>query len=160
MFLGSDLFLMFHLNKIYMKTNKLILLTASALIIVACSSRKKTSTTTTSTPTSTTTPTSTVSSGPVMVLKPNDGINVPGDQELAAIQIQHKDATLAQLKEGYELYSKTACVGCHEAKNIYKRPLEQWKDIVDDMAMKAQITESQKDAVYKYVLAIKATQPK
>ena len=95
-----------------------------------------------------------------MIFKANDGIYDPGEQELAAIQIQHKDASLAQLKEGYQLYSKTACVGCHEAKNIYKRPLERWKDIVDDMAMKAQITETQKDAVYKYVLAIKATQPK
>lgn len=146
-----------------MKTTKLIVLTVSTLIIFACSSRKKTSTTTaTSTPTTTakTAPTSTVSSGPIMIFKANDGIYDPGEQELAAIQIQHKDASLAQLKEGYQLYSKTACVGCHEAKNIYKRPLERWKDIVDDMAMKAQITETQKDAVYKYVLAIKATQPK
>lgn len=145
-----------------MKTTKLIVLTVSTLIIFACSSRKKTSTTATSTPTTTATtaPTSTVSSGPIMIFKANDGIYDPGEQELAAIQIQHKDASLAQLKEGYQLYSKTACVGCHEAKNIYKRPLERWKDIVDDMAMKAQITETQKDAVYKYVLAIKATQPK
>ena len=85
---------------------------------------------------------------------------LPGDQELAAVQVQHKDATASQLKEGYELYSKTACVSCHEAKNIYKRPLERWKDIVDDMAQRAKITETQKDAVYKYVLSIKTTQPK
>ncbi len=146
-----------------MKTTQLILFTSAALIIVACSSRKKTTNTTatsTTTNTPTTTPTSTVSSGPIMVLKPNDGINIPGDQELAAIQIQHKDASLAQLKEGYDLYANTLCVVCHEAKNIYKRPTERWKDIIDDMAQRAKITESQKDAVYKYVLAIKATQPK
>ena len=143
-----------------MTTTKFISLAVAALIIVACSSRKKTTSSTTTTNTPTTTPTSTVASGPVMVLKPNDGIYAPGDQELTAIQIEHKDATASQLKEGYELYVKTACVGCHEAKSIYKRPLERWKDIVDDMAQRAKITEIQKDAVYKYVLAIKATQPK
>lgn len=144
-----------------MKTSKLIMLTVSALIIVACSSRKKTSTTTASTPTTTTTaPTSTVSAGPIMVPRSNEGVNIPGNEELLAIQAQHKDVTMEQLNEGYVLYAVTSCVGCHNAKNIYKRPIEQWKGIVDDMAIKAQITEAQKDAVYKYVLAIKATQPK
>jgi cytochrome c553 len=140
-----------------MKMLRSIIFTLAALIIVACSSRKKNSTTNASTAT---TPTSTVSSGPIMISKSADGIYIPGDQELAAVQVQHKDATASQLKEGYELYSKTACVSCHEAKNIYKRPLERWKDIVDDMAQRAKITETQKDAVYKYVLSIKTTQPK
>jgi hypothetical protein len=142
-----------------MKTSKVLLFTASALIIVACSSRKKTTTTTATTPVATNT-SPTVTSGPVLVSKTADGINAPGDPELTAIQAQHKDVTMAQLKEGYELYTKSACVGCHEPKNIYRRPLEQWKNIVDDMAKKAQITDLQKDAVYKYVLSIKATQPK
>jgi hypothetical protein len=31
---------------------------------------------------------------------------------------------------------------------------------VDEMAIKAKISNEQKDAVYKYVMAIKATQPK
>lgn len=146
-----------------MKTTKLILITIVALIIVACSSRKKSTTSTTSAvtnPTSVTTNTSTVSNGPIMVSKLAEGVRAPEDQELAAIQMQYKDVTKAQLNEGYVLYSFTACVGCHNAKSIYARPTESWKDIVEDMAKKAQISDAQKDAVYKYVLAIKATQPK
>ncbi|MDZ4664495.1 MAG: hypothetical protein SGJ15_06430 [Bacteroidota bacterium] len=143
-----------------MKTTKLIALVVLALIIVACSSRKKTTSSSSATTNTTATHTSTVSSGPVMVSKSAEGIIYPGDQELTAIQLQHKDVTMAQLKEGYELYTKTACVGCHDAKNIYKRPLDRWKNIVDDMAKKADISETQKDAVYKYVLSIKATQSK
>jgi len=146
-----------------MKTTNLILITFAVIVIAACSSRKKSTTSTTSTatnPTSAATNTSTVSSGPIMVSKLAEGVHAPEDQELAAIQMQYKDVTKAQLNEGYVLYAFTACVGCHNAKSIYTRPTESWKDIVEDMAKKAQISDAQKDAVYKYVLAIKATQPK
>ncbi len=144
-----------------MRTTKLIVIAIIAIIIVACSSRKKSTTSTsTSTATVASTSTSTVSAGPAVVSKSADGINAPGNAELFTIQSQYKDVTMAQLNEGYELYTKTACVGCHNAKSIYKRPLDSWKDIVDNMAIRAGISDAQKDAVYKYVLSIKATQPK
>lgn len=77
-----------------------------------------------------------------------------------ALQKEFPSETLTKLNEGYELYTKGACVNCHNAKSIYKRDLASWKDIIDNMADRAKITMAQKDAVYKYVLAIKATQPK
>jgi mono/diheme cytochrome c family protein len=135
-----------------MRSTKITLLAISTIIIAACSTSKKSTT-------------STASSSPAQApaaasAKPLNGVFEPGNEELTAIQRQYKEVTLARLKEGHNLYTEGACIGCHGAKNIYKRGEAQWKDIIDDMAQKAQITDAQKDAVYKYVLAIKATQPK
>ncbi len=141
-----------------MKTLQLTLL-ASALIFAACKTSKKNTTTTAATTETKTANTTSTPMGPVVAKSP-DGINAPGNEELVAIQLQYKDATLGQLEEGYAIYKQGACASCHGPKNIYKRPLENWKGIIDDMAMRAGIDDAKKDAVYKYVLAVKATQPK
>ncbi|MES2140189.1 MAG: hypothetical protein V4511_10830 [Bacteroidota bacterium] len=138
-----------------MKT-KIILVIISALIIAGCSASKKSSTSTASS-----TP---VSAAPtknnLLFVKPAEGIPAPGNEELIALQVQYKDVTLEKLKEGHAIYTEGACIGCHAAVNIYQLEEAQWKGVVDDMAQKAYLSDVQKDAVYKYVLAIKATQPK
>ena len=143
-----------------MKTTKLTLIALAAIIIAACSTSKKTSTSTAITTPSTTTNTSNTTTTPAVTSKPANGLFAPGNDELVAIQTQYKDVTLDKLKEGHAIYTQGACINCHGAKNIYKRPEAEWKGIIDDMAHKAKISDEQKDAVYKYVLAIKATQPK
>jgi mono/diheme cytochrome c family protein len=65
-----------------------------------------------------------------------------------------------QLNEGHQLYTATACVRCHGAESIYQYDNNEWIGIIDRMAGKARITDSQKDAISKYVFAIKATQAK
>lgn len=92
--------------------------------------------------------------------KPPIGKYVPGEPELAAIQTQYKEVTMEQLQSGYELYNQGACINCHGAKDIYQFETADWKEIIDEMAKKARITPSQKDDVYKYVLAVKAVQSK
>ena len=87
------------------------------------------------------------------------GVYPPGNQEVAAIQLKYPDANLAVLQQGYTMYSVGKCINCHGASNIYKYSEAQWKDIIDDMAIKANISNAEKDAVYKYVLAIKAAKP-
>jgi uncharacterized alpha/beta hydrolase family protein len=145
-----------NMNKI-----KITLIVSSAIIIAACSSTKKsaTSTSTSSSVPSATNSTNT-STSPFVFVKPADGINAPGNEELTAIQTQYKEVTLAQLKEGHEIYSEGACTRCHNAKNIYQMEISEWKSTLEDMAQKAYLSDVQKDAVYKYVLAMKATQPK
>ncbi|MES2284058.1 MAG: hypothetical protein V4547_00135 [Bacteroidota bacterium] len=139
-----------------MKTTKLILIVIPALIIAACSSSKKVSTSIApSTPASRTTP-----ENNFLFVKPAEGIPAPGNEELIAIQAQYKDVTLEKLKEGHTIYTAGACTNCHGAINIYQYAETQWKGIVEDMAQRAYLSDVQKDAVYKYVLAIKATQPK
>jgi hypothetical protein len=123
---------------------------AAALIITACKSKKNTTTTTATT--------NNAPSGPGFPAKSNDGLYEPGQDELTAAQAQFKDVNMDDLKKGYEIYTKGACTGCHGAKNIYKRPMERWKGIIDDMAQRAAISDADKSAVYKYVVSIKSTQ--
>jgi len=87
-----------------------------------------------------------------------DGIYPPDTAELTALQQTHKDVTMQTLKLGYKLYTGV-CTNCHQAQSIYQRPVSKWPEILTAMAKEAKITEAQKDAIYKYVLAIKATQP-
>ena len=133
-----------------MKKIFLAIVAVSVVAVAACSSSKK----------------STASSEPAKApatesapAKSTNGIYAPGKEELAAIQAQYKDVTLETLTEGHTIYTG-ACTKCHGAKSIYNRPVEAWDGIMNSMAPKAKLTDVQKDAVMKYVLAIKATQPK
>lgn len=136
-----------------MKVTQTIAIATTAIIIAACGSSKKN---TASVPPATPPPVPSVS----LVLKPANGIYAPGTEELTAIQKQYPDVTIEKLKEGHFLYAEGACVKCHGAKNIYMFNEMSWKNIMDDMAIRARISDEQKDAVYKYVLAIKATEGK
>lgn len=141
-----------------MKQTKITLVTIIAIIIASCSIGKK----------SLSTKSAEVPANPITVkkpintflLKPVNGIYEPGIEELKAIQLQYKETTLQQLKYGHAIYTEGACIKCHDALNIYVFDEIKWKDIVDNMAVKAMISDEQKDAVYKYVLSIKAKQPK
>jgi hypothetical protein len=146
-----------------MRSFKIILLAINAILvaigITACHSSKK-SVTSAASSAPASTATTTTSANAFSVSRSVDGIYPPGNAELTAIQAQYADMTLDKLKEGHSLYTESACISCHAAQNIYAHGVAQWKDIIEDMARKARISDAQKDAVYKYVLAIKATQPK
>jgi nitrate/TMAO reductase-like tetraheme cytochrome c subunit len=73
------------------------------------------------------------------------------------MRMKYSDITLETLKEGYSLYIGT-CANCHEAKNIYRYTENDWASIIEDMAARANLKPVEKNAVYKYVLSIKATQ--
>ncbi|MES2560488.1 MAG: hypothetical protein V4590_12145 [Bacteroidota bacterium] len=133
-----------------MKLTQQTAIAITAIIIAACGTSKK----------NTTADVPPATPPPVVVAKAASGIYAPGAEELAAIQKQYPEVTMEKLNEGHVLYAQGACVNCHGAKTIYWFNETQWKNIVDDMAIKAKITDDQKDAVYKYVLAIVATQPK
>jgi mono/diheme cytochrome c family protein len=131
------------------------------LLIAACNASKKATSTTSSASTSTSTNTSaTPASDSYLFGNPAEGKPVPGNDQLAAIQMKFKDATLEKLKQGYTIYNTGACVGCHGAANIYNYDETQWKLIIDDMALRASISDSDKDAVYQYVMSVKGTQKK
>lgn len=138
-----------------MKITKLTILTIITALIAACSSSKKATTSVASSA-----PVAETTAPPFMVARSADGIYAPGNEELMAIQVKYKDVTLNKLQEGYNVYTQGACINCHTPQNIYAHGVEQWEGIVDDMAQKANISNEQKDAVYKYVFAIKATQAK
>lgn len=146
-----------------MKTIAITLLACSVIVAAGCSSAKKVTVAAPPAKDSSiaTTPAPAPMKGPYVFLPPAPtGIRMPGSADLAAIQTAHPDATLSKLREGYMIYTEGACVKCHDAISIYKFEETQWKPIMDDMAKRAMLSAAEKDAVYKYVLAIKATQPK
>ena len=79
---------------------------------------------------------------------------IPGDAELKAIQVRYSDVTMQTLTEGHSIYTG-ACTNCHGQKNIYKRSEASWLHEIDDMSPKAKLTAVQKDALTKYILAMK-----
>jgi hypothetical protein len=145
---------------------KLALFSFSALVIYACHTSKKSTTSITTsansvntTTVATTTTATTPSVAVVKPPKPADGVYDPGEEELTAIQTQYpqyKETTLPQLKEGYVLYAVSACKSCHGAENIYAYDDYRWMTILQDMSYKAKLTPPQKEAVTRYVFAIKA----
>lgn len=93
--------------------------------------------------------------GPVLAAKPANGVYMPGDEEVNAIKPRYGDVNLETLKQGYGVYVG-ACKNCHEAKNIYPYSEVEWNQIMTDMAMRAHLNESDKAAVWKYVMAVRA----
>jgi len=83
---------------------------------------------------------------------------IPGEAELAAIKAKYPDVTAQTLTKGHSIYIG-ACTNCHGQKNIFKRSEASWMHEIDDMSPKAHLTAEEKDALTKYILAMKATQP-
>ena len=132
-------------------------------LALACSSSKSTVSNVPSSPPTPTLPTPTLPETiiPVQttsVEKPDNGVHEPTEKEFIAVQQRYIFVSMDQLKKGYMIFSQGACINCHEPKNIYKRSEEKWANIIDEMSNLAKLTESEKDAVSKYVFAIKAGQ--
>ena len=128
---------------------KILLIVLCITGLIACTASRKTGN-----------PTNKKNETETKIKKPDDGIYPPAEEELEALKVRFQELTLATLKEGYLIYATGACIGCHNAKNIYRYDETQWQHIIDDMALAAKINDTQKDAVHKYVLSIKATQTK
>jgi len=98
---------------------------------------------------------------PVVETKPvlKNGTYAPGVDEVNAMQAKFPGVTLEKLTAGYKIYTEGACTKCHNSNNIYKYSATAWTNILEDMSEKAKLTDSEKDAVSKYVMSIKAMQP-
>lgn len=132
---------------------KISSLAFAVLIIAACHSTKKTETAS-ATPATSTTPAAPVSEA----VKSKTGVFAPGEEQATAVKAKFPDATLAQLTEGYGIYTG-ACTNCHGTKSIYRVSESHWPAVIEDMAGKSKLSATQKDALTKYIFAIKATQP-
>ncbi len=124
-----------------MKKEFMVLIIAGLAVLAACNSSKNV-----------TTPTA-----PKVAAK--NGKHAPGAEEVNAIQIKFPGVTLEKLTAGYKIYTEGACTKCHNSNNIYKYSESAWTNILEDMSQKAKLTDSEKDAVSKYVMSIKAMQP-
>jgi hypothetical protein len=114
-----------------MKLRILTIISVLSLVIYSCKSKKAAGTTT-------------------------EDLYTPGEAQLKAIQSVYPDVTAQTLKEGHEIYIG-ACTNCHGKKNMYKRTAAEWENDVNRMAPKAKITDTQKNALWKYVVSMRMT---
>ncbi|MBS1652376.1 MAG: hypothetical protein JSU07_10230 [Bacteroidetes bacterium] len=77
------------------------------------------------------------------------------DKQLNAVKMRFSDATKEELQNGKKIYTGQ-CTNCHEAKDltVYSEP--KLLEIVDDMAKKAEINASEKQALIRYAIGIRA----
>ncbi len=75
--------------------------------------------------------------------------------KLTAVQAKYPDATLAELEKG-KAVSKKACVTCHNEKDYTLKTDEKMFKEVDIMSKKAKISDEDKQALIRYVTALRA----
>lgn len=121
---------------------KIILPLGILVFAFACHSKK---TSTAATPAPTPPP-----AAPVSVMMDPNMVN---ERLLSVAKTKFENATIEQLNAGHDLYFGT-CTNCHKAKPITRFPTENWPAIVDDMANKARISDTEKQAVLQYVTAV------
>ncbi len=155
-----------------MKSTLLFLLSLSIFIIVQCTTHKKINQSQTSTNTSQDIikPAET-SSGTVQNAAPSVSLYpfpinklpvfdyVPTELHLTTLMIKYPQltaVTLSTLEQGHAIYNSGACIKCHPAKNIQAYNEVKWAQIIGDMSMRAHLSDVEKDALVKYIMAIKA----
>ena len=89
------------------------------------------------------------------VPKPSVKLYPPNEAALTIIQKNNSNASMELLNHGYKLYTAGACIHCHEARDINDFNNLQWGKIIDDMAIKANISIEEKNAVLNYVVSVK-----
>ena len=87
--------------------------------------------------------------------KPAVKLYPPNETALTIIQKSNSNASMELLNQGYKLYTAGACIHCHEARDINDFNNLQWGHIIDDMAIKANITTEEKNAVLNYIVSVK-----
>lgn len=92
----------------------------------------------------------TVSTAPVVPAAP-----LTTDDLVKVAKTKWPDVTAQTIDEGQAIYTTGACIKCHVAAKIETISEQEWPPIIDRMARKAHISDTQKDAVMKYVLAMK-----
>lgn len=77
----------------------------------------------------------------------------PTEAQLAAVKAKEPSATMEDLKKGHDIFYG-ACTNCHGAKDITGFSEDHLRKTVDQMAPKAHLSDEEKQAVWKYALAV------
>ncbi|GAA4470402.1 hypothetical protein GCM10023093_31620 [Nemorincola caseinilytica] len=87
----------------------------------------------------------------------------PSQRDLARVEGKFSGYTLAQLNEGRELY-KQHCGNCHGLKSPSSESEAEWKEIVPDMAKRANkngvvINAPSEKLILKYLITMSGSVP-
>jgi mono/diheme cytochrome c family protein len=77
----------------------------------------------------------------------------PTATQLQAVQERIPATTMADLDRGHAIFYGQ-CTNCHGAKNVSGYPEDALRSIMSDMSKKAKLADTEKEAVWKYALAV------
>jgi cytochrome c2 len=83
----------------------------------------------------------------------------PSEAQLTALKAKEPNATMADLQKGHSIFYG-ACTNCHGAKNVSGYSESELKNVINQMSAKAKLSDSDKDAVWKYALAVNLSSKK
>lgn len=124
---------------------------AALAAIVSCKP-KKTVSSSSSTTVSTTPTTTTVTKTETKTTETPGG--AAENKDLAYAQNRWPGTTADMLKNGESLYY-TKCNRCHGLNEPTDFSEQRWNHVMDEMAPKANLTDAQRDEVFKYLIARK-----
>lgn len=82
---------------------------------------------------------------------PTSNVYTPTQDEMETARNKFADVSIEQLQEGHKIYYGP-CTKCHGTKNTSGFSEEKIKSVVERMAPKARLSDSQKEAVLRYMV--------
>ncbi|HJT46190.1 MAG TPA: hypothetical protein VJ721_07960 [Chthoniobacterales bacterium] len=82
---------------------------------------------------------------------------VPAVNPQMATSHKRRGPELSNLERGRTLFAHR-CIECHVLPAIWKYSNEDWPKVVDDMAHRASLKPTERDAVVAYILAARASE--
>jgi len=79
-------------------------------------------------------------------------VATPTNEEVSVAQKHWPDANIQSMNAGYTILT-TKCEKCHGPKNITKFSENDLKKVLDKMAVKAKLSDQEKESVTRYILA-------
>lgn len=113
---------------------KLILISATLVLLVACKTKKE-------------------SIGVVAEPKPT---YLPAGPQIAAAEKRWPGTTATDLQTGNSIYT-TKCTRCHGNFEVTQFSERKWLHEIDDMSVKANLSQDEKDKLTRYILSLRDT---
>jgi hypothetical protein len=83
---------------------------------------------------------------------------VTTEAQLTAVKARFPDATKEELEKGHSVYTG-ACTKCHGTKDVTVYTEPRLLEIVDVMAKKSKLTPEDKQALIRFAVGVRATNP-
>lgn len=78
------------------------------------------------------------------------------EKQLSAVQSRFPDATKEELEKGKAVYLGP-CMNCHGQKSLLAYDETRLTKIIDNMSAKAKISDTEKQALFRYAIGLRAT---
>ena len=113
---------------------KLILISATLVLLVACKTKKES----------------------IGVVAEPKSTYLPAGPQIAAAEKRWPGTTATDLQTGNSIYT-TKCTRCHGNFEVTQFSERKWLHEIDDMSVKANLSQDEKDKLTRYILSLRDT---